>query len=113
MAGTPYVQKNRAYEIDHPDQVTRAGNEKCKEFVRTDFWLRVESGSVVNAWQLGLRTIDTLLFTPQGGSTDPYYATAWTFGPKMFENYATIFIWDNDGSQVSGSVWLCGMATGE
>jgi len=114
MPGTPIVKKNRRFTDNHPDHLLKEGNEHCKEFTESEGTVYLGSGAILRARYIGLRTIATLLFTVQGGSTDSYYATFWIWEPKRFDNYATVWIWDgNAPSEVTGSVYLCYRATGE
>jgi hypothetical protein len=74
-----------------------------------DFWevwgnVRIAHGERIWARNIGLKSIDSLLLTPEGGSVDAYFATKWVWYPKRPSNYASIHIFDHDGSAHSGSV---------
>jgi len=115
--GTPIVHKDKLATgngtNDFLDFAVKEGNEKRKEKVWTGGYIDIQHGAIVHARQLGLKTIGQLLIQPDAGSTDPYYMTKWVVDPKKTNNYASVFIWNHDGSGVSGTITANWRAVGE
>lgn len=93
--------------------ISRAGMELYREKVRSQGEMIIASGDTLYSYDLDMETIQGLVLTVEGGSTDAYFATKWVHSKGEKDNWATIFIWDTSGSQVSGSVWVNFVADGE
>ena len=93
--------------------ISRAGQELYREKVRCQGEMYIESGARLFSYDFDIETIQGLVLTVEGGSTDSYFATKWVHNKGMKDNWATVWVWDQDGNQVSGSVWVNFIADGE
>ena len=82
--------------------------------------MKIAAKEYVYAHELGLNTIQVLLLTPETGTHTGYMAQKWVYNPGEYGNYASIDIFDADGTEVTagrgpadGSLWLNFIAIGE
>ena len=76
--------------------ISRAGQELYREKVRSQGEMIIASGDTVFSYDLDLETIQGLVLTVEGGSTDAYFATApksaakkWVHSKGQKDNWAT------------------------
>jgi len=74
----------------------------------------------VYAWQLGLKTIETMRLTAEGANHAAYIPQKWVYHKGEYDNYASIDIFDAADAEItagsgpsSGSVWLNYVAEGD
>jgi hypothetical protein len=75
--------------------------------------LKCTSKEVIYAKELGLNTLEVLLLTAEAAPGTGYYAQKYIVNKGEYNNYASIDIWNNAGSEVTSSVWLNFLALGE
>ena len=82
--------------------------------------MKVAAKEYVYAQDLGLKTIEVLLLTPDTGTHTGYMAQHWIYNRGEYGNYASIDVFDADGVEVTagrgpadGSIWLDFIAMGE
>lgn len=84
--------------------------------------MKIAGGEYVYARELGLNTLEVLHLTPELYPPDGkgYIAQKYIHNKGEYDNYASIDIYDNDGTLVSagrgpvdGSIWLDFIALGE
>lgn len=78
----------------------------------------------IYSYDLDLKTLKNIVFTPKSGkyTIDPYSGqrdsaamsvTKYIYNEGEPDNWATVHIWDHDGAEHTGSVWLNFWALGE
>ena len=82
--------------------------------------MKIAAKEYIYAHELGLKTIEVLNLTPEAGNHTAYIATNWIYHKGEYGNYASVDIFDNDGTEITagrgpsdGSVWLNFVAVGE
>ena len=82
--------------------------------------LKIAAKEIVYARELKLNTIKWMSLTTHSGAHTPYHAQKYIYNVGEYDNYASIDIFDNDGTEITagkgpddGSVWLDFEALGE
>jgi len=75
--------------------------------------MKIAAKEYVYAHELKLNTIQVLLLTPETGAHTGYMAQKWIYHKGEYDNYASIDVFDADGTEITagtgpsdGSIWL-------
>jgi len=89
-------------------------------YVQSDGEMLIAAKEYVYAYELGLKTVQKLLLTPEAANHTAYIPTVWIFHKGELDNYASVDIFTDAGTEqvaglgaTNGSVWLGFKATGE
>ena len=100
----PAGYNGRRWSIAPTVRIYRLTKEPNVDF--WEVWGTVTIAHMERIWarDVGLKSIDSVILTPEGGSRDAYFCTKWVYFPKRPSNYASIHIFDHDGTGHAGSV---------
>lgn len=91
----------------------RKSSQPCVEAVEVWGEAYIATQEHLDARDLDLKTIKVLLLTPVSGKTGAVFATKYVYHQSYPDNLATIYLWDSQNTEHTGSVWLDFYALGE
>ena len=79
----------------------------------TEVWgeISVSSGDIIHSYDIGLKSIINILFTPE--SNTGVIVTKYIMNKGQNDNYASVWIWDDRSTPHTGSLWLNFYAIGK
>ena len=89
-------------------------------FVYSDGEILIAAKEYVNAYELGLKSIEKLHLTPEAANHTAYIPTVWIYHKGELDNYASVDVFTDAGVELTagngptgGSNWFGYTATGE
>lgn len=89
-------------------------------FIQSDGQLLIAAKEYVYAYELGLKTIEKLLVTPEAANHTAYIPVVWIYHKGELDNYASVDIFNDSGTEITagngpsnGSLWMSFKAVGD